>query len=226
MGTFQKILTTSLWGITVLMMVFIVTAGIQMKNKSRASADGYSVATVEPASGDQAAGGLPVLFDAPQFSLIDQYGKPFSNADLKGKPWVSQFIFTTCQSICPMMMAKMSGLQTQIDPRVRFVSFSVDPDYDRPAVLLAKAKSLGANNDRWRFLTNPDGNKTGVNSGIDGVLRGMFEAKPGPLDPKTMHSERFFLFDGNGHCRGIYSSSTPESMDQLKADAATVLAEK
>jgi hypothetical protein len=54
----------------------------------------------------------------------------------------------------------------------------------------------------------------------------LFEPKPGALDLKTMHSERFFLFDGNGHCRGIYSSSHAEELDQLKQDAATVLAEK
>jgi protein SCO1/2 len=217
MGTFQKILTTSLWGITVLMMVFIVSAGIQLKKKARASAD---VVVAAPLA--QGASALPVLFDAPSFALIDQQGRPFSSADLKGKPWISQCIFTTCQSICPMMMMKMAGLQKAIDPQVKFISFSVDPDHDRPAVLLAKANSLGADNMRWRFLTNLDGDKTG----IDGVLRGMFEPKPGPLDLKTMHSERFFLFDGNGHCRGIYSSSNPESMDQLKVDAASVLAEK
>jgi protein SCO1 len=217
MGTFQKILTTSLWGITVLMMVFIVTAGVQLKKRTRESAN----AVVEPVEPHGVAG-LPSLFDSPSFSLIDQEGRPYSNTDLKGRPWVSQFIFTTCQSICPMMMTKMAALQKTLDPRVQLVSFSVDPDHDRPAVLKAKADSLGADHQRWRFLTNPDGNKTAISA----VVSGMFEAKPGPTDPSTMHSERFFLFDGNGHCRGVYSSSTPDSMDQLAHDTATVLAEK
>jgi protein SCO1/2 len=218
MGKYQKILMISLWGVTVLLMLVIVAAGIQLKNRARDSAD--PVAIVQPQ--ESASTGLPVLFDAPAFSLIDQNGKPFSNADLAGKPWISQFIFTTCQSICPMMMAKMAGLQTKIDPHVRFISFSVDPDHDRPSVLLAKANSLGADNARWRFLTNPDGNKTGIQQ----VVTGMFEARPGPTDPSTMHSERFFLFDGNGHCRGIYGSSTPGAMEQLTQDAQAVLAEK
>jgi protein SCO1/2 len=223
MGRFQKILMTSLWVVTVLMMIFIVTAGLQLRKSTRASADAVAITMPQPASTV-----LPVLFDAPAFSLIDQHGKPFSNADLKGQPWIGQFVFTTCQSICPMMMAKMAGLQKTIDPRVRFVSFSVDPDYDRPAILLAKANSLGADNDRWRFLTNPQigAISTSDQSGINHVLRGMFEAKPGPLDPKTMHSERFFLVDGNGHVRGIYASSDPDSMQQLKADTVTLLAEK
>jgi protein SCO1/2 len=217
MGTVQKIVTTSLWAVTVLMMVFIVTVGLQIKKQARQSAD--VVAALPPVP---QAPGLPVLFDAPTFSLVDQQGHPFSSDDLKGKPWISQCIFTTCQSICPMMMLKMAGLQKKIDPQVKFISFSVDPETDRPPVLLAKANSLGADNDRWHFLTNPDGNKTG----IEQVLRGLFEPKPGALDMKTMHSERFFLFDASGHCRGIYSSSSSDAMDQLKQDAATVLAEK
>ncbi len=217
MGTFQKILTTSLWAITVLLMIVIVAAGWQLKQAARDSAS--TVAVVQPET--PTSGALPTLFDAPAFQLIDQQGKKFSNADLRGKPWISQFIFTTCQSICPMMMAKMAALQQKLDPRVMLISFSVDPDYDRPPVLLAKAKSLGAENDRWHFLTNPDGDKTGISN----VVAGMFEARPGPHDPQQMHSERFFLFDGNGHCRGIYASSQPEAMDQLKADVATLLAE-
>jgi protein SCO1/2 len=200
------------------MMVFIVTAGIQIKKQARDSAN-VAAMPLDPSPNSAA---LPVLFDAPTFSLIDQQSRPFASSDLKGRPWVSQFIFTTCQSICPVMMQKMAALQKTIDPRVALISFSVDPDHDRPPVLLAKANSLGANNDRWRFLTNPDGNTTGIYN----VVTGMFEAHPGPHDPNTMHSERFFLFDGNGHCRGIYSSTTPGAMEQLTQDAATVLAER
>jgi protein SCO1 len=218
MGRFQKILNISIWSLTVLMMAFIVTVGVQLKKRTRGSAD--TVAIVQPETPSQP--GLSGFFDAPSFSLIDQQGKPFSSSDLKGKPWISQFIFTTCQSICPAMMAKMAVLQKTLDPRVQLVSFSVDPNNDRPPVLLAKANSLGADNQRWHFLTNPDGNKTGISE----VITGMFEAKPGPTDPSTMHSERFFLFDGAGKCRGIYSSSSTDSMQQLSADVTTLLAEK
>lgn len=215
MGTVQKIITTSLWAITVLMMVFIVTAGIQIKRQARESANGFTVANVEPAQPP-----TQDLFDAPQFQLVDQQNRPVSNATLHGKVWVSQFIFTTCTSLCPMMMQKMAQLQKTLDPRIELVSFSVDPDHDRPGVLLAKANELGADDNRWLFLTNPDNDKMQ----IDHVLRGFFQPRPGPLDPPTMHSEKFFLFDGDDHCRGIYSSSNPEQMQQLSQDAATVLA--
>jgi protein SCO1/2 len=222
MNRFQKVLMTSLWGLTVLLMV-IVAAGLQLKKQTRDSANAdpaNGVAVVQP--DEPASGSLPKFFDAPTFSLIDQQNTPFASTDLKGKVWVSQFIFTTCQSICPMMMAKMAALQKTIDPRVQLISFSVDPKTDRPPVLLAKANSLGAQYPRWRFLTNPDGDKTSISN----VVSGMFEAKPGPTDPQTMHSERFFLIDGNGKCRGVYSSTTPGSMQLLTQDAATVLAEK
>ncbi len=211
---------TSLWGVTVLLMVVIVAAGIQLKQRARDSATANDVAIVQPY--EVASTQPQVYFDAPAFSLIDQRGQAFGNTDLKGKIWVSQFIFTTCQTSCPMMMLKMSQLQKTLDARVQLVSFTVDPSHDRPPVLLAKAAMLGADNTRWHFLTNPEGNTTAIGN----VVSGMFEARPGPTDPNTMHSERFFLFDGAGKCRGIYSSTQPEAMAQLALDVTSLLSEK
>src|SRR5262249_47084465 len=57
---------------------------------------------------------LPVLAQVPHFQLIDQDNKPFTNETLHGKPWVADFIFTTCGQACPMMTAKMAKLQKTI----------------------------------------------------------------------------------------------------------------
>ncbi|MFD6441474.1 SCO family protein, partial [Peribacillus sp. NPDC060186] len=39
-------------------------------------------------------------WDLEDFSYIDQEGKPFSKSDLKGKVWVTDFIFTSCEDVC------------------------------------------------------------------------------------------------------------------------------
>ena len=178
MGRAQKILTTSIWAITVILMIFIVTIGIRIQRSMRASAiQGVTTpnAIVEPdTAAISEAAQLPVIFNAPTFNLLDQNDRPMGSADLRGRPYICQFIFTTCPSICPMMMAKMARLQPSTDPRVQLVSFSVDPDHDRPAILKAKADSLDADPKRWHFLTNRDG----VSDGINNVQRGMFQAKP------------------------------------------------
>jgi protein SCO1/2 len=225
MGRFQKILTTSIWAVTVIMMIFILTVGVRIQRSIRNSAkegqaNPVAVVQNDPTMDIAQASQLPVLFDAPKFNLLDQQNQPFSNSTLKGRPWLCQFIFTTCPSMCPVMMAKMARLQQSTDPRLQLISFSVDPDHDRPAVLKAKADTLDADPKRWHFLTNPDG----VSDGIAKVQAGFFQGKPGPGEPLTMHSDKFFLVDGDGHVRGIYSSGDADQMMRLQRDQGLLVA--
>jgi protein SCO1/2 len=63
------------------------------------------------------------------------------------------FIFTTCTTICPVMTATLLQLQRELAGRPdapRYVSISIDPDYDSAQVLHAYAERFGAN---WTFLT-------------------------------------------------------------------------
>ena len=39
---------------------------------------------------------MKALFHTPAFALTDQDGKAFSYSDLRGKPYICDFIFTTC----------------------------------------------------------------------------------------------------------------------------------
>lgn len=74
------------------------------------------------------------------------------NAD---RPVLVQFIFTSCQSICPMLTAMMSQAQEAIRsaaPASRIVSISIDPEYDTPGRLAAYARKHNAQGD-WHFLT-------------------------------------------------------------------------
>jgi len=70
---------------------------------------------------------LPTLWQVPSYRLVDQTGRTRTPDDLKGSVWVADFIFTSCKSVCPVLSAKMVQVQQAIpDPRLRFVSFSVD----------------------------------------------------------------------------------------------------
>jgi protein SCO1 len=51
------------------------------------------------------------LGHVPSFALIDQTGKQVTDRDLAGKPWVANFVFTRCPSVCPMLSAKFQALQ-------------------------------------------------------------------------------------------------------------------
>src|SRR2546423_1619862 len=201
----QKIITTVLWGVLVLAMLGVVGTGLWARYRDAGGSAGTSDA-------------LPVFYDAPAFALTDQDGKPFASDRLRGKVWVADFIFTNCPGACPQMTMRMGGLQKAIaDTRVHFVSFSVDPERDTPAVLKNYAQTFGADPVRWHFLT---GEKTEMFEAARGMK---LTAEPaGVLGPEIAHAEKFLLVDGEGRVRGVYDSKDDQDMKRLVADAPTL----
>jgi protein SCO1 len=83
-----------------------------------------------PGSGTVAIGG--------PFHLIDQNGKPFSDQDMKGKPYLVFFGYTHCPDVCPTTLFEMSQLMRKLGPdadRVGALFITVDPERDTTAVL-------------------------------------------------------------------------------------------
>jgi cytochrome oxidase Cu insertion factor (SCO1/SenC/PrrC family) len=91
----------------------------------------------------------------PDFSLLERSGKQVSLADLRGKIWIADFIYTHCTDTCPLQTADMAKLQDRWlkEPKVELVSFSVDPEHDTPQVLSRYAGRFKADPKRWLFLT-------------------------------------------------------------------------
>jgi protein SCO1/2 len=155
----------------------------------------------------------------PAFALTDQAGRTLSDRDLRGAPWVANFIFTRCPSACPMLTAKFKALQGELrDLRgVRYVSISVDPEHDTPAVLAAYARRFSADTRRWTFLTGPleDIERT-VIQGFK-VHIGKPEARADhPTLIDIMHGEHLVLVDGTGTIRGYYRAE-PAGLHELEA---------
>jgi protein SCO1/2 len=191
-----KILTMSLWLVAVIGMV--VLAAVQVSRRDRGP--------------DQIDADIQV----PDFSLTDQLGRSVSPRDLKGHPWIADFIFTECASACPLMSRHLSELQSKIPTQVKFVSFSVDPEHDTPPVLADYAKQYGADNDRWRFLT---GDKDAVMAAVHGMKVSVVPAAPGT---QIEHDIHFLLIDATGRLSGVYDSRIPADMDKLVSDATAL----
>ena len=160
------------------------------------------------------------LGHVPSFSLTDQLNRKVSDQDLRGSVWVANFVFTRCPSVCPMLTAKFQALQTKLGklPGVRYVSISVDPEYDTPQVLAEYAQRFSADATRWQFLTGPlkDIEKTVVN----GFKIHMGKAEPSANDPtliEIMHGEHFVLVDREGVIRGYYRADN-EGLRTLEND--------
>ncbi len=144
----------------------------------------------------------------PPFSLTEQSGKTITNHDLKGKIYVADFIFTTCPGPCPIISANMARLQQKLagDDRVQLVSFTVDPQDDTPAVLSAYADHLGADPQRWLFLTGPKAQVYDlIQNGFLQSLQDNHGKQLAPGEFLVTHSTFMVLVDPQGFMRGFYS---------------------
>jgi protein SCO1/2 len=94
---------------------------------------------------------------APNFALTNQDSKRVALNDLRGKVLAITFIFASCVDTCPLLTAKMAGIQSRLGSdfgsKVHFVSITVDPERDTPAVLQRYAQGYNANLAGWTFLT-------------------------------------------------------------------------
>lgn len=97
----------------------------------------------------------------PEFTLRERSGTLVTKADLLGKVWVADFIFTRCADECPLVSQRMARLQAAFATQAAFrlVSITVDPEHDTPEVLSRYAANFGAEAQRWLFLT---GDKTAI----------------------------------------------------------------
>jgi protein SCO1/2 len=100
---------------------------------------------------------LPKIKPAPEFKLTNQDGKQLALKDLRGKVLAITFIFASCADTCPLLTAKMAGLQARLGSdfgsKVYFLSITVDPERDTPDVLKRYAEAHKANPAGWAFLT-------------------------------------------------------------------------
>ena len=159
----------------------------------------------------------------PNFELVNQNGQLFGSAELHGKIWIADFIFTTCPGPCPMISTRMGELQKPLEKTdVHLVSFTVDPKKDTPEVLRSYAENLRAEPGRWDFLT-------GSQSVIYNLSRNGFKlaVSDGSADTGIpVHSTRVVLVDRHGEIRGYYNVTEPDAVTKLMADTSHLLREQ
>ncbi|MGG0185253.1 SCO family protein [Bacillus rhizoplanae] len=144
-------------------------------------------------------------WDVEKFSFTDQNGKKFGSSELKEKVWVADFIFTSCQTVCPPMTANMAKLQKMLNEEgikdVEFVSFSVDPEVDTPEKITEFMKTYEMDTKRTHFLTGytrPD---------IEKFAQKNFQtlvSKP-ENNTQVVHGTSFYLVDKSGKVVKKYS---------------------
>jgi protein SCO1 len=72
------------------------------------------------------------------FQLIDQYGQPITDQDMKGRPFLVFFGYTHCPDICPTTLFDVSELLRALGKdadRAGALFVTVDPERDTPAAM-------------------------------------------------------------------------------------------
>ena len=174
---------------------------------------------------------LPVLGDLPSFSLTAEDGKPFGKADLLGRVWIADFVFTSCSDACPRLQGKMKQIQDRLVPleqggNISLLSISVDPERDTPERLRQYGETFGARAGLWRSLTGDqkEVERTvvkGFHIAMAKVPREEKERDPHLEAFEIMHGERLVLVDRMGRIRGYYDA---DDRDRLLRDARSLTA--
>jgi protein SCO1/2 len=164
---------------------------------------------------------LQVLARLPEFRLVNRDGRQIGSAELAGKPFIADFVFTSCPGVCPVLSKRLGELARELPlEQVNLVSFTVDPENDTPAALAAYAEKLAAP-PQWYFLT-------GEKAALYALIRGGFQlvvddSKQAAASDPILHSNRFVLVDGDGQIRGYYNAFEPAEVDQLRLDLRRLL---
>ena len=145
----------------------------------------------------------PEGLKAPDFALRNQDGERVSMRDLRGRPVIVTFLYTTCEDSCPLQAQTVRGALDQLGHDVPALAIAVDPPRDTPArarAFLAEQRALGR---------------------IDFVLGSRAELRPlwkefavQPQSVTQEHQARFTLIDARGYQRVGYpgAQATPERL--------------
>ncbi len=174
-------------------------------------------------------GSLDRFNTVPAFTLTERSGRQFNSAELNGKIWVADFIFTTCPGPCPQMSAKFFELQQEIkrSSDVRLVTYTVWPEYDTPEVLRRYADRFKALPDKWLFLTGEK--KTIYDLAHKAFLLGITDKESGRevlKEGEFVHSTKMALVDRRGQIRGYYDATSLEAVQKLLGDIGSLLREQ
>jgi protein SCO1 len=152
----------------------------------------------------------------PPFFFIDQFGKKVTENDVKGKVYVTDFFFTTCKSICPVMSHELERVYTKFHDRNDFliISHTVDPETDSVLQLMDYAKLHGVKDNKWRFVTGEK--KHLYELARKGYLLNAEEGDGGEED--FIHTQNFALIDKERHIRGFYDGTDSIEINRLITD--------
>ena len=155
------------------------------------------------------------------FTLTNQNGKTITQDDYKNKIYVTDFFFTNCTTICPIMTNNMVKIQEAFlkTDDVMFLSHSVTPEIDSISVLRKYADKKGVIDSKWNVTT---GNKKHIYELARKSYFAVVEQGDGGLQD-FIHTTNFVLVDKQQQIRGIYDGIDDDQIQRLINDIKILL---
>jgi len=144
---------------------------------------------------------------AADFTLDDQFGRPFQLRSQAGEAVLLFFGYTNCPDVCPTTVADLKWVFHQLGERAEGLTFAfvtIDPARDTPQVL---RDYLGRFNPGFLGLTGDPAMLEQVRSEY-----GIFAEVDPAAHPEhylMTHTARVFLIDPHGLLQTSYSYGTP-----------------
>ncbi len=168
----------------------------------------------------------PVDIPVEPFTLKERSGKDVSSDDLADKVWVAHFFFSQCNGDCNKTRPVMRELQRRFagKPDVMFVSISVDPADDTPALLQRYAEAQGADPQQWLFLT---GTETQVHQVIQHCFKKSAWRNQEAKSPGDAfgHTPDLLIIDRKGVIDGYVVGTTPDAAEVVARHVREVAAQ-
>ena len=158
------------------------------------------------------------------FSYFNQDSILVTDKDFDGKIYVADFFFTSCNTICPIMHRNMLDVYKKFkdNPKVKFLSHSIDIKYDLPSRLKTYATKLGVEGNQWEFV---HGSRDSIfNIAAKNYLVSAFEDSSDPQG--LVHQGWFILVDTKKQLRGAYDGTKADQVKQLMEDMDKLLMEE
>lgn len=143
--------------------------------------------------------------------------REFRRADLMGRVWVADVIYTRCSGPCPAMTGRMRQLAGELPEAVGLLSVSADPATDTPDRMREYASRHRMEAPRWVFLR---GDVAATYQFAFAGLKLPISTRPEESEQaRVMHSTRFVLIDKTGTVRGQYDGLSDVAMSALAREA-------
>lgn len=158
--------------------------------------------------------GKEVDYTVSKFNFLNQNNQIVTQEKYQNKVYVTDFFFTTCQTICPKMTNELVRVQKKLkDKDFYILSHTVNPEFDTTDILLDYALKMDAELSNWDFVTG-DAQEIYKQAASYQLTAIKDTTQPIPF----VHSEYLVLIDKKNRIRGFYDGTDTLEVNKLIED--------